>query len=159
MIKNMTVLLPHLEKSDDSTRAGCRLVLNGCFITVSDRCREHPAAVQACCRGASSKPTKRDSKTGIHWCAIFSEYQPSSLTFYGKYWFYLLERMSHQYLAQSGVTKMPQTGEEAIYNQIPSCKQKRLWWFIKSFIGGVKPPAIRTTEGLAKPQQCVVVMN
>lgn len=50
MIKNMTVRLPHLEKSDDSTRVGCRLALNGCFITVSDRCREHPAAVPACWR-------------------------------------------------------------------------------------------------------------
>lgn len=62
MIKNMTVLLPHLEKSDDSTRVGCRLALNGCFITVGDRCREHPAAIRACCGGALSKPTKRDSE-------------------------------------------------------------------------------------------------
>lgn len=88
MIKNMTVLLPHLEKSDGSTRVGCRPALNGCFITVSDRCREHPAAVQAGCRGASSKQTKRDSGTGIHRCAIFSEeHQQSKLCLYGKYWF------------------------------------------------------------------------
>lgn len=122
----MTVLLPHLEKSDDSTRVGCHPALNGCFITVSDRCREHPAAVRARCRGAMSKPTKRDSETGIHRCAIFSEErQLSNFCLFGKYWFHPLQQVSHQFLAQSDVAKMHQRGEEAIYNQIPSWKQKR----------------------------------
>lgn len=126
MIKNVTVLLPHLEKSDDSTDVGCRPALNSCFITVSGRCREHPAAVWACCRGASSKPTKHDSKTRIHRCAIFSkEHQLSNLCLDGTYWFNPRQHVSHQYLAQSYVTKMHLREEEAILNQMPSWKHQR----------------------------------
>lgn len=121
MIKNMTVLLPHLEKSDDSTRVGCRPALNGCFITVSDRCRQHPAAVWARCRGALSKPTKRDSETGIHRRAVFSqERQLSHLCLYGN-----LQVSTAGVPPVSDISsvrchqKMHRRREEAIYNQIP----------------------------------------
>lgn len=70
MMKNMTVLLTHLEKSDDSTDAGCRPALNGCFITVSDRCREHPAAVGAAAeepRQSRQNMTARQEFIGVRY--------------------------------------------------------------------------------------------
>lgn len=86
MIKNMTVPLPHLEKSDDSTRVGCRLALNGCFITVSDRCRDPPPATPSCCRGASSQQTNVTRAERTHWCALFcKEHQSSYVCLYRRY--------------------------------------------------------------------------
>lgn len=144
MIKNMTVLLPHLEKSDDSTRVGCRPVLNGCFITVSYRCREHPAAIRARCRGASSKLRKRDSETGIHRCAIFSkECQLSSLSG----WEVLVSPSPAGRLEKKPFTTW-----------FP-CWKQTIGWFITCFRGGVGLLAIRTAGGSASARQRVVVVN
>lgn len=77
MIKNMTVSTSAPWESDDSTRAGCRLALNACFITVSDRCGLNPSAAlrrRSCWRGASSQWSnvgQRQAKTPFK-CINFS---------------------------------------------------------------------------------------
>lgn len=95
----------------------------------------------------------RQSRQNVTAKQEFGGVRYSEGTISWKFWFDPLQQVSHQYLAQLDATKMSQTAEGEISNQIPSRKQQRLLLLGEGY-GSWRYSQSSATCGSHQPPEC-----